>query len=127
MENDKQRYYDEIVSTIIQNVLAEHQRNGYFVINNFNPSFAADKLYFEASLIASEFCNNEPIYIHAPFLSYWHFKLTHWKLRKIIKYTGKLYGITSVSVIMEHVRKYYDLDWSVFSDIVKEFYERDEH
>lgn len=127
MENDKQRYYDEIVSTIIQNVLAEHQRNGYFVINNFNPSFAADKLYFEASLIASEFYNNEPIYIHAPLLSYWHFKLTHWKLRKIIKYIGKLYGITSVSVIMEHVRKYYDLDWSVFSDIVKEFYERDEH
>lgn len=127
MENDKQRYYDEIVSTIIQNVLAEYQHNGRFVISNFNPSFAADRLYFEASLIASEFYNNEPIYIHAPFLTYWHFKFTHWKLRKIIKYTGKLYGVTSVSVIMEHVRKYYDLDWSVFGDIVKEFYERDEH
>ena len=66
---DKYTQYDNVVSTIMTNILIERERCGKYILYDFQPSNDADKLYFNVATIATDLYR-EKIYLGMPLLDF---------------------------------------------------------
>lgn len=122
--------YDEIIGTLLMNVLAEEKRCGKVVLKNFHVENPAHRLYFEAAVIANAI-SRAPIYMDMSLWEYLRFKYQkrHKKMRKTIRrYTTPVAAemkveATKIGTILDHVASYYNIDNEVYGDILKEYYE----
>lgn len=125
---DTNKQYDEIVRTIMQNVLAERNIANRIVLWDFQEEQATDRLYFNvASIIADIYKEN--IYLQMPLIPYLKMKWHRRKGRKNLRWVGHFRANqlpedakTSVFILMDYVREYYDLPYEIFEDINNEYY-----
>ena len=125
METNKQ--YDEIVRTIMQNVVNQSTyTDGKVVLWDFQQNCDADKLYYNVACIVADLFN-EQIYIQMPFFQFLKLKYKqrkrkniHWIDRKTNKINAM--GKTSVYIIMNYIKDYYQIDEQKFADINNEYY-----
>ena len=128
MALETNRQYDQIVATIMQNVLAEANRaGGKVVLWDFHPQNSVDRLYYHIACIVADIYNKQ-MYLEMGFMDYLKFKHKnkkrkniHWVWRKHTSLSDDVK--TSVFIIMEYVRQFYNIEMSVFEDINKEYYE----
>ena len=128
VDRETEKKYDEIVGTIIQNVLSERSIAGKIVLWDFQESQAMDRLYFNVASIVSDM-NGEKLYIQAPLLTYLEMKWKRRKSRKNLRWCGPLMARqlpdeakTSVYIIMDYIRGYYNEPYEIFEEINNEFY-----
>ena len=125
---DTNKQYDEIVRTIMQNVLAERNIASRILLWDFQEEQATDRLYFNvASIIADIYKEN--IYLQMPLIPYLKMKWRRRKGRKNLRWVGHFRANqlpedakTSVFILMDYVREYYDLPYEIFEDINNEYY-----
>ena len=128
MEDKNYELYDKIVGTIVQNVIAESNlSNGDIVLWDLEPYNALDRLYYNVACLVSDIYDKQ-IYIETTLLNYLKIKMKnrkrknlHWVWRKHTNLPNECK--TSVYIIMEHVRQYYDIPIETFDKINKEYYE----
>lgn len=120
--------YDQIVSTIMQNVLAESNRaDGKIVLWDFHPVNAIDRLYYHVACVVSDIYGKD-IYLEMKLFDYLKFRFKN-KKRKNLNWVCRSYtslpeeSKTSVFIIMDFIRNYYNIPLSTFEDILKEYYE----
>lgn len=128
MELKTNKEYDQIVGTIFQNVLAEsNMAKNKVVLWDFHPVNSIDRLYYHVACLVSDIYNKD-MYLEMKFFDYLKFKWKnrkrknlHWVWRKHTSLPVSYR--TSVYIIMDYVRKYYDIPIETFDDILKEYYE----
>ena len=127
-DKEKFRRYDEIVSTILKNILVERERCGKILLWDFNPVDHGDRLYFNVAAIVADF-NKEPIYLNMPLFDYLKFKWKRRKSRKNLRYFGPHRAAkldnehkTSIYIIMDFIREQMDFNYSLYKDINDEYY-----
>ena len=120
--------YDEIVNTILKNILVERERCGKILLWDFNPVDHGDRLYFNVAAIVADL-NKEPIYLNMPLFDYLKFKWKRRKSRKNLRYFGPSHAVklddehkTSIYIIMDYIRETMDFDYSLYKDINDEYY-----
>ena len=128
MENETKKQNDQIIGTIIQNVIAESNRaDGKIVLWDFQPSNAIDRLYYHVACIVADIYDKQ-IYLEMGFLEYLRFKKKN-KKRKNLHWIWRKWNLipdeakTSVYIIMDFVRESYGVDIDIFDKINKEYYE----
>ena len=128
--DDKEKFgrYDEIVNTILKNILVERERCGKILLWDFNPIDHGDRLYFNIAAIVADL-NKEPIYLNMPLFDYLKFKWKRRKSRKNLRYFGPSHASklddehkTSIYIIMDYIRETMDFDYSLYKDINDEYY-----
>ena len=128
MELENNKLYDQIVGTIIQNVLAESNRaDGKIVLWDFQAEEPMDRLYYHVACMAADLFD-KPIYLEMQFFDYLKFKIKnkkrknlHWVWRKHTSLPDECK--TSIFFILEHVSNYYEVPIEIFEEINKEYYE----
>ena len=128
VDRETEKKYDEIIGTIIQNVISERRIAGKIVLWDFQEPQAMDRLYFNVASIVSDM-NGEKLYIQAPLLTYLEMKWKRRKSRKNLRWCGPLMARqlpdeakTSVYIIMDYIRGYYNEPYEIFEEINNEFY-----
>lgn len=130
---DKFNLYDKIVNSILMNVYSERQRAGKIVLWDFYPKDDVEMLYYNISAIVSDI-EHDYIYLDLGLIDYLKFK---WKKRKGRKNLRRLTNRiknklpqdskTSVYILMDYVKSYYNVDMNTLRNINKEYYgERNE-
>ena len=126
LETNKQ--YDKIVGTIMQNILAESNiAGGKIVLWDFQPDNAMDRLYYHVACIISDIYNKQ-IYLEMKLWDYLKFWKANRKRRNLNWVWRKHTNLpeeskTSVYILMEFVREYYQVPVEIFDEINKEYYE----
>lgn len=120
--------YDTIVGTIMSNVIVERQRCGKIVLWDFQEDNDWDRLYFNVAAIVADM-NRELIYLQMPFWEYVKMKWKRRKQRKNLRYLSHsraenipCESRTSVYIIMDFIRNFYNLDKDDFGKINSEYY-----
>lgn len=120
--------YNQIVGTIMQNVLAERNIANKIILWDFQESQPMDRLYFNVASIVADM-GKEYMYIQMPLFAYLKMKWKRRKTRKNLRWCGPLRARelpneakTSVYLIMSFIAEYYNIDMKVFEDIQSEFY-----
>lgn len=120
--------YNRIVGTIMQNVLAERNIANKIILWDFQESQPMDRLYFNVTSIVADM-GKECMYIQMPLFTYLKMKWKRRKTRKNLHWCGPLMARklpdkakTSVYIIMDCVREYYNITPEVFEAINNEFY-----
>ena len=125
LETNKQ--YDEIVGTIMQNVIAEMNRSdGRIVLWDFQHNQDMDRLYYNIACIVADLYDKQ-IYLQMPLLQYLKFKYVHRKRKNIHWISRKCKWLkdenkTSIFIIMDFVRAHYGINMTLFKDINEEYY-----
>lgn len=128
--NDKDKYkrYDEIVSTILKNILVERERCGKILLWDFNPVDHGDRLYFNIAAIVADM-NKEPMYLNMNLIDYLLFKWKRRKSRKNLRYFGPRHAAkldaehkTSIYLIMSFICEQMEFDYSLYKEINDEYY-----
>ena len=128
--DDKEKFgrYDEIVNTILKNILVERERCGKILLWDFNPIDHGDRLYFNIAAIVADI-NKEPIYLNMPLFDYLKLKWKRRKSRKNLRYFGPSHAAkldnehkTSIYIIMDFIREQMNFDYSLYKDINDEYY-----
>lgn len=124
----KYKHYDEIVGTILKNILVERERCGKILLWDFNPVDHGDRLYFNIAAIVADM-NKEPIYLNMNLIDYLLFKWKRRKSRKNLRYFGPYHASkldaehkTSIYIIMEFVCRQMEFDYSLYKEINDEYY-----
>lgn len=127
MEN-KYIQYDNVVSTIMTNILVERERCGKYILYDFRPSDDADKLYFNVATIAADL-NKEKIYLGMPLLDFIFFWKKRRKKRHNLRWLNPIQkkklsdeDKTSVSIIMDFICVQLKLNYRLFKEINDEYY-----
>lgn len=120
--------YDTVVGTIMSNVIVERQRCGKIILWDFQEDNDWDRLYFNVAAIVADM-NREPIYLQMPFWKYVKMKWKRHKQRKNLRYLSRsraenipYESRTSVYILMDFIRNFYDLDKDYFGKINSEYY-----
>lgn len=120
--------YNQIVGTIMQNILAERNIANKIILWDFQESQPMDRLYFNVASIIADM-GKECMYIQMPFFAYLKMKWRRRKTRKNLRWCGPLMARrlpseakTSIFIIMDCVGEYYNIDMKVFEEINNEFY-----
>ena len=120
--------YDEVVATIMSNIIVERHRCGKIVLWDFQEDNDWDRLYFNVAAIVADM-NKELIYLQMPFWKYLKMKWKRRKQRKNLRYLFSwradnipLENRTSVYILMDFVREFYKLPQSYFKEINDEYY-----
>ena len=127
MEN-KYTQYDNVVNTIMTNILVERERCGKYILYDFRPSDDADKLYFNVATIAADL-NKEKIYLGMPLLDFIFFWKKRRKKRHNLRWLNPIQkkklsdeDKTSVSIIMDFICVQLKLNYRLFKEINDEYY-----
>ena len=122
------KQYDMIVSTIMLNILAERNRNGLYLIYNFDEVNDSHKLYFNIATIAVDIAK-EALYLDMSFFKYIKFKFKRRKYRKNLRWFNPLKRKTiseelktNVDTIMNFVCDELKINQSLFKEINDEYY-----
>lgn len=125
---EKYNQYDQVVNTVMSNILVERNRCGKILLYDFNPVDHADRLYFNIAAIVADL-NKECIYINMPIAEYIKFKWARRKTRKNLRYFGKRQANkldneykTSIYVIMDFISKHLGIDYSFFKEVNDAYY-----
>ena len=121
--------YNQIVATIMANVLSERKIAGKIVLWDFQPDNPADRLYFNVASIVSDM-EKEKIYLQMPFIDYLKMKWQFRKIRKNLRWCNPLIARelpeeskTSLYLIMDYIKEYYEEpSFDIFKQIQNEFY-----
>lgn len=120
--------YDTIVSTIMQNVLAERRIANKIILWDFQEKQPMDRLYFNVAAIVADM-NNEPIYVQMALIPYLKMKWKRRKTRKNLRWIGPIMAKelpneakTSVYILMDFVRSFHDVPYEMFKEINDEYY-----
>ncbi len=120
--------YDEVVATIMSNIIVERHQCGKIVLWDFQENNDWDRLYFNVAAIVADM-NKEPIYLQMPFWKYVKMKWKRHKQRKNLRYLFSwraenvpLENRTSVYILMDFIRDYFKLSQSYFKEINDEYY-----
>lgn len=127
MEN-KYTQYDNVVKTVMTNILVERERCGKYILYDFQPSNDADKLYFNVTTIAADL-NKEKIYLGMPLLDFIFFWKKRRKKRHNLRWLNPIQkkklsdeNKTSVSIIMDFICTQLKLNYRLFKEINDEYY-----
>lgn len=127
-DKDKYGRYDEIVNTVLMNILVERERCGKILLWDFNPIDHGDRLYFNVAAIVADL-NKEPIYLNMHLFDYLKFKRKRRKSRKNLRYFGphKAAALddehkTSIYIIMDYIRETMGFDYSLYKEINDAYY-----
>lgn len=125
---DKYTQYDNVVSTIMTNILIERERCGKYILYDFQPSNDADKLYFNVATIAADL-NREKIYLGMPLLDFIFFWKKRRKKRHNLRWLNPIQkkklsdeNKTSISIIMDFICVQLKLNYRLFKEINDEYY-----
>ena len=133
MENNMesiQKYakYDNVVGTIMTNVLVERERCGKFLLYDFKGNNGAEKLYFNVAAVVADL-RKEAIYIDMPLVGYFKFWLKRRKYRKNLRWFGPIRKRkldnehkTSVYILMDFIREQLNISEELYNDINDEYY-----
>ena len=119
--------YDEIVTKIVQNIINQSAyADKKIILWDFQQTAPMDRLYYNvACLVADLF--DFPIYLQMPFFEYLKFKRKrktrknlHWVRRNADWVCAECK--TSVYIIMDFIREYFDINPSVFEEINDAYY-----
>ena len=120
--------YDNVVNTIMTNILVERERCGKYILYDFRPSDDADKLYFNVATIAADL-NKEKIYLGMPLLDFIFFWKKRRKKRHNLRWLNPIQkkklsdeDKTSVSIIMDFICVQLKLNYRLFKEINDEYY-----
>ena len=120
--------YNQIVGTIMQNVLAERNIANKIVLWDFQEPQPMDRLYFNVASIIADM-GKERMYVQMPLFAYLKMKWKRRKTRKNLRWCGPLRARqlpneakTSVYILMDYVREYYNVSYDTFEAINNEFY-----
>ena len=120
--------YDEVVGTIMSNILVERQRCGKIMLWDFQHTNDWDRLYFNVAAIVADI-NHELMYLQMPLLDYLKMKWKRRKKRKNLRYLGQWRAKdvppenkTSVYIILDFIREFYNLPYDFFKKINDEYY-----
>lgn len=120
--------YDNVINTIMTNVLVERERCGKYILYDFRPSDDADKLYFNVAAIAADL-NGEKIYLGMPLLDFIFFWKKRRKKRHNLRWLNPIQkkklsdeDKTSVSIIMDFICVQLKLNYRLFKEINDEYY-----
>ena len=120
--------YDNVVNTIMTNILVERERCGKYILYDFQPSNDADKLYFNVAAIAADL-NKEKIYLGMPLLDFIFFWKKRRKKRHNLRWLNPIQkkklsdeDKTSVSIIMDFICVQLKLNYRLFKEINDEYY-----
>lgn len=128
--DDKEKYghYDEVVNTILMNILVERKRCGKILLWDFCPEYPADKLYFNIAAVVADM-NKEPIYLNMHLFDYLKFKWKRRKTRRNLRYFGPNDAMelddehkTSIYLIMDFVAEQMGISHDLFKEINDEYY-----
>lgn len=120
--------YDNVINTIMTNVLVERERCGKYILYDFRPSDDADKLYFNVAAIAADL-NGEKIYLGMPLLDFIFFWKKRRKKRHNLRWLNPIQkkklsdeDKTSVAIIMDFICVQLKLNYRLFKEINDEYY-----
>ena len=120
--------YDTVVGTIMSNVIVECHRCGKIILWDFQEDNDWDRLYFNVATIVADM-DREPIYLQMPFWKYLRMKWKRRKQRKNLRYLSRsraedipYENRTSVYILMDFIRNFYNLDKDYFKKINDEYY-----
>lgn len=128
MDNERYKEYDQVVYTVMMNVLAEHERCKNFIVYDFNLNNEAHRLYLNATLIAADLAK-EKVYLKTHIIDYLRLKKEFNFKRKNLhlinffnenKITNNLQ--TSVDILMNYIQAELKLDKEIFGEINREYY-----
>ena len=118
------RFFDEIVRSVLTNVLVEHERDGGIYINGYNGDVKST-LYLIEATIASDILQ-EPVYMMMPLVTYLQFRHTHWKDRKRFRWRASSLWtkpvVTPIDDMMEFVKKEFKIDDDKLLEIIRAYY-----
>ena len=128
-EHTKQKpTYDEVVGTIMSNVIVERQRCGKIILWDFQEDNDWDRLYFNVAAIVADL-NHEVMYLQMPLWKYLRMKWRRRKRRKNLRYLSHsraenvpYENRTSIYIIMSFIAEFYNLDEDYFGKINSEYY-----
>ena len=127
-DKDKYGRYDEIVNTILRNILVERERCGKILLWDFNPVDHGDRLYFNVAAIVADL-NKEPIYLNMPLFDYLKFKWKRRKSRKNLRYFGPNHAAklddehkTSIYLITDFVCEQLNVSRDLLKEINDTYY-----
>lgn len=127
-EETKYKTYDNVVSTIMMNILIERKRCGKFLIYDFDQTDDGNKLYFNVAAVAADL-EKEKIYLDMPLLDFIFFWKKRHKNRKNLRWFGPFQkrklldeNKTSVSIIMDFICKELKINYRLFKEINDEYY-----
>lgn len=125
---DKYKQYDQVVQTVMTNILVERQRCGKFIIYDFDQTEDGNKLYFNVTAVAADL-NKEKIYLNMPLLDFIFFWKKRRKNRKNLRWLNPIQkkklsdeDKTSVSIIMDFICVQLKLNYRLFKEINDEYY-----
>lgn len=138
MELEKQKLYDQVISTLITNILAEKKHNdGKIILKQFNPKDSSHMLYYQTATIVSDI-SNSPIYLNMKLWDYIKFVYHNFKRWKTLKWItnaqiseweldqGNEAKIASVTTIVSFVKEFFlkekSLDFGEFDSIYDQVY-----
>lgn len=106
------KLYDEIVGTVVANVLAESTRtDNKIYLKWFESDQASHNVYFEGASIAAAVLKTQ-IYMDMPLHKYILFKFKNWRRRKLLKWvrTKKVpESATQIQLIINHISTHFEL------------------
>jgi hypothetical protein len=126
--DNKYKLYDNVVSTIMTNVLVERERCGKFIVYDFDQTDDANRLFFNITAIAADL-NREKIYLDMPLLDFIFFWKKRRKNRKNLRWLNPIQekklpdeNKTSVYMIMDFICKELNINYLLYKEINNKYY-----
>jgi len=120
--------YDEVVGSIMSNILVERMRCGGIILWDFQENNDWDRLYFNVAAIVADM-NREVFYVQMPFWKYIRMKWKRRKKRRNLRYLSRARANkipqenkTSVYIIMSFIADFYKIPSSFFKEINDAYY-----
>ena len=128
MDNDRYKEYDQVVYTVMMNVLVEHERCKKFIVYDFDLDSEADVLYFNVTLVAADLMK-EKVYLKMSFINYLKLRKKFGLKRANIRWMNPISENkidnnlkTKVGVLMNYVKDQLELDEEIFGEINRTYY-----
>lgn len=128
IHNKDYKEYDRVVQTIMTNIFVEKERNGKFIIYNFDPQIDSHKLYFNVTAIAADLIN-EKVYLDMGLLDYIKFWKKRSKKRSNLKWFSPFHKYkmddefkVDTSKLMDFIADELDIKRSLFKEINDKYY-----
>ena len=119
--------YDEVIGSIMGNILSEQSINHKIILKDYNDSDPAHKLYLNVAVIISDL-SQQPIFINTTFLKLMKLKLRRRKIRKQLRRINdkdlETIGseVISIDTIIDYVCNAHKIDRPKLTEINNEFY-----
>lgn len=121
--------YNQIVATLMQNVIAQYGAADHkIVLWDFQENQPYDRLYFNVAAIVANW-KKKRMYVQMPFIDYVRFKWKRRKTHRSLRWCGPLMAHTlpneaktSIYLIVDFVREFYNESYDTFEKINNEFY-----